>query len=228
MGTSLLPSNKPSLSVLREFNNTEIAKTLVGHWRTFGPAVRAARTGFAAAAPSLPQLFPRCFGERAKSPLGNSIWIWNNADVCYGSAAPISKHAQPGLLAMANTVIGKTSSRVACETARERRSSAGKSVFELRCAQCHFAGGTGHRVGPELTGMSHRSVEDLLSNILDPNMAINPAYITYNCETTSGELETGLLQSESAETVTLCCKPPKRKPCSPAPISGNFNPQVFP
>ena len=68
---------------------------------------------------------------------------------------------------------------------------------------CHPAGGTGHRVGPELTGLSHRSVEDLLSNILDPNMAINPAYITYNCETVSGELETGLLQAESAEAVTL-------------------------
>ena len=51
--------------------------------------------------------------------------------------------------------------------------------------------------------MSHRSVEDLLSNILDPNMAINPAYVTYNCETTSGELETGLLQADSPEAVTL-------------------------
>jgi len=51
--------------------------------------------------------------------------------------------------------------------------------------------------------MSHRSVEDLLSNILDPNMAINPAYVTYNCETVSGELESGLLQSESPEAITL-------------------------
>ena len=79
----------------------------------------------------------------------------------------------------------------------------GKEVFEQRCAQCHLVGTVGHRVGPELTSMSHRSVEDLLSNILDPNMAINPAYVTYNCETVSGELESGLLQSESPEAITL-------------------------
>jgi putative heme-binding domain-containing protein len=54
-----------------------------------------------------------------------------------------------------------------------------------------------------LTAVSHRSIEDLLSNILDPNMAINPNYVSYNCETDSGELETGILQAESAEAITL-------------------------
>jgi putative heme-binding domain-containing protein len=82
-------------------------------------------------------------------------------------------------------------------------SARGRVVFEKTCAQCHRVGNVGHRVGPELTAMSHRSVEDLLSNILDPNMAINPGYISYNCETVSGELETGILQAESSEAVTL-------------------------
>jgi putative heme-binding domain-containing protein len=81
--------------------------------------------------------------------------------------------------------------------------SRGRAVFEKVCAQCHRVGAFGHRVGPELTGMAHRSVEDLLSNILDPNMAINPGYISYNCETVDGELETGLLQAESPEAITL-------------------------
>ena len=86
----------------------------------------------------------------------------------------------------------------------------GKAVFEERCAQCHLVGTVGHRVGPELTSMSHRSVEDLLSNILDPNMAINPAFIAYNCETISGELESGILGAESAEAITLLQASEKR------------------
>jgi len=46
-------------------------------------------------------------------------------------------------------------------------------------------------------------VEDLLSNILDPNMAINPVYASYTIETISGEIESGILASESGEAVTL-------------------------
>jgi len=63
--------------------------------------------------------------------------------------------------------------------------------------------GIGNAVGPDLGAQAHRSVEDLASNILDPNMAINPAYISYLVETVAGEIENGILQSESAEAVTL-------------------------
>ena len=79
----------------------------------------------------------------------------------------------------------------------------GRAIFEKVCASCHSLDGVGFAVGPDLTEARHRSVEDLLSNILDPNMAINPNYFAYNVETLDGELETGILQSESAEAVTL-------------------------
>jgi putative heme-binding domain-containing protein len=79
----------------------------------------------------------------------------------------------------------------------------GRSLFEKTCAQCHAVGSLGNHVGPELTDVSHRSVEDLASNILDPNMAINPGFVSYTAITDSGEIETGILQSESPEAVTL-------------------------
>jgi len=63
--------------------------------------------------------------------------------------------------------------------------------------------GLGHQVGPDLTAVAHRGVEDLLSNILDPNMAINPAYVSYTVETVSGEIESGILASESVDAITL-------------------------
>lgn len=75
--------------------------------------------------------------------------------------------------------------------------------FEKLCASCHRANGRGHHVGPDLTALSHRSVEDLVSNILDPNMALNPRYITYEARTRDGEIETGILESETTDSVTL-------------------------
>lgn len=79
----------------------------------------------------------------------------------------------------------------------------GRAVFEASCANCHRVDGIGMRVGPELAGSAHRSVEDLLSNILDPNMAMNPAFVAYLAETVDGDSVTGLLEAQRADSVTL-------------------------
>jgi len=79
----------------------------------------------------------------------------------------------------------------------------GRPIFERICAQCHRVGTLGFQVGPDLTGVSHRSIEDLLSNILDPNMAMNPAYVAFTAEIKDGESETGILVAENADAITL-------------------------
>jgi putative membrane-bound dehydrogenase-like protein len=79
----------------------------------------------------------------------------------------------------------------------------GKPIFELACASCHVVGDIGYHVGPDLTGLAHRSVEDLISHILDPNMAINPAYLGYHVETGDDEILTGIIEAETEESITL-------------------------
>jgi len=79
----------------------------------------------------------------------------------------------------------------------------GRVQFEKTCIPCHTSGKLGFEVGPDLTSVAHRSVEDLLYNILDPNMAIDPGYVTYRCDTAAGESEVGILKSESADAITL-------------------------
>ncbi len=79
----------------------------------------------------------------------------------------------------------------------------GRQIFTEQCAQCHQSGNLGVEVGPNLTDMSHRSVEDLAFNILDPNMAINPSFVAYEAETKGGELLSGIVKSETPESVTF-------------------------
>jgi putative heme-binding domain-containing protein len=79
----------------------------------------------------------------------------------------------------------------------------GRAAFEKVCAQCHAVEGVGYAVGPDLAALAHRSVEDLASNILDPNMAIQPNYVSFIVENVSGEIESGILESESSEAITL-------------------------
>ena len=79
----------------------------------------------------------------------------------------------------------------------------GTTVFEKICISCHRVGVVGNAVGPDVSEMAHRSVEDLLSNVLDPNMAINPAYVAFTAEWSPDESATGILQSETPDAVTL-------------------------
>ena len=79
----------------------------------------------------------------------------------------------------------------------------GRAVFQQACAQCHQCGNLGIRVGPDLSGVAHRSIEDLLGNILDPNMAINPGFVAYQIGTRDGESHVGLLAQDAPDQVTL-------------------------
>lgn len=79
----------------------------------------------------------------------------------------------------------------------------GAPIFQRLCTPCHALNGQGHHVGPDLASVAHRSVEDILSNIVDPNMAINPAYITYRIETSDGESDLGLIGAQTGDNVTL-------------------------
>lgn len=79
----------------------------------------------------------------------------------------------------------------------------GFRVYMERCQMCHVRGSIGNAVGPELLGLNHRSTEDLLSHIVDPNMAIHPNYVACTVVTRTGERHTGLLRDESAEAVSV-------------------------
>ncbi len=79
----------------------------------------------------------------------------------------------------------------------------GLAVFTRQCAQCHRAGGMGHEVGPDLAAQSHRSVEDLLTHILDPDAAINPNYAAFTAETTDGQKQAGILVRSSGANIVL-------------------------
>lgn len=79
----------------------------------------------------------------------------------------------------------------------------GRQSFIDRCSQCHQWNHLGHAVGPSLLGMSHRSTEDILSHIMDPNMALHPEYLACSIKTTKGDSFAGLLKVETPSSITI-------------------------
>ena len=81
--------------------------------------------------------------------------------------------------------------------------SRGKELFDIECANCHLPKAARGRIGPDLSGVTNRSNEDLLTSILDPSYAIEDRYRNHLLETTDGRFYDGILVAETAASVTL-------------------------
>jgi putative membrane-bound dehydrogenase-like protein len=79
----------------------------------------------------------------------------------------------------------------------------GVEVFTKNCATCHKLGGVGHEVGPDLASLGDKSPEALLIAILDPNRAVEARYVNYTARTNAGLTYTGVLASETGNSVTV-------------------------
>jgi putative membrane-bound dehydrogenase-like protein len=82
-------------------------------------------------------------------------------------------------------------------------SSRGLQIFKKTCASCHQLGGVGHAVGPDLASVGDKSPQGLLTAILDPNRSVEARYINYLAVTKNGLTQTGVLASETGNSVTL-------------------------
>lgn len=82
-------------------------------------------------------------------------------------------------------------------------SSKGKQHFDKTCSQCHRLAGEGHAVGPNLTALADLSPEFLTTHILDSARSVEDKYQNYIVLMNDGRQFTGLLQQETATSVTL-------------------------
>ncbi|MCI0421951.1 MAG: c-type cytochrome [Acidobacteria bacterium] len=79
----------------------------------------------------------------------------------------------------------------------------GKTVFEKNCAKCHMPQRQRARLGPDLSGISSKTKEELLTAILNPSASIEPRFVNYIVMTRNGRLFDGILANETPGAVTL-------------------------
>lgn len=79
----------------------------------------------------------------------------------------------------------------------------GKEVFKAQCSACHQLESVGKSVGADLSAARSRGLESILLNIIDPNREVKPAFVTYVVTMTSGKIITGMIASESANSLIL-------------------------
>ena len=81
----------------------------------------------------------------------------------------------------------------------------GVKLFTKSCATCHQLGGVGQQVGPDLASVGDKSAHRaLLIAILDPEpRPVEFRYINYSATTKNGLVYSGILASETGNSITL-------------------------
>ncbi|MCG6156248.1 PVC-type heme-binding CxxCH protein [Rubinisphaera margarita] len=81
--------------------------------------------------------------------------------------------------------------------------SAGRTLFNKTCSQCHLLYGEGNKVGPDLTGSQRANLDYLLENILDPSAVVSKDYQMTIIVTVDGRVLNGLVLTENEQALTL-------------------------
>ena len=79
----------------------------------------------------------------------------------------------------------------------------GLAVFEKNCVTCHRVANIGVNVGPDIADTRDKLPSYLLTNILDPNRAVDANYFGFTLVTKQGKTFTGLVKSETSASITI-------------------------
>lgn len=204
---SLLPPQAPAelqeaaILALGRLPHDRVPELLLTHWRGFGPARRSqvldilmSRDAWAAdlmAAVAEDKVVRTDFNAARRQRLLEHRSI----DVRQKSAAAFAITVN----ADRQTVINQYQPALAAKGDLAR----GARLFAKDCAQCHKLAGVGFEVGPDLASLTDKSPEAMLVAVLDPNRAVESKFLAYVAETKAGMIVTGLLASETGNSITL-------------------------
>jgi putative heme-binding domain-containing protein len=80
---------------------------------------------------------------------------------------------------------------------------AGRELFRQHCSTCHRIGDLGVNVAPDISDSRVKTPAQLLTDILNPNQAIDNNYVSYTVTTSGGQSHVGVISSETATSLLL-------------------------
>lgn len=122
----------------------------------------------------------------------------------------LTQHANSALREEAERVFGSLSTNRQAVVQRYHASldltgdaQLGRAVFSSNCASCHRISNEGIAVGPDIGDASIKTSLQLLTDILDPNRAVEANFVNYVAITIDGIGHQGIIRSESESGIVL-------------------------
>lgn len=190
-----------ALKALSSYSDEAVAQILVQNWTQLPPELQT---------PAMDALLAR--RERIEVLLESIA----SGDFAVENLASTHRHRlrthpEEAIRALAGPILNQDTTREVQEAIRYFGDAAtmtgvaarGQTTFQERCATCHPLRGTGQSVGPDLQGVRDWDTPRIMLSILNPNAEINPQFRAFTIDTRDGRFLTGVLESETATSVTL-------------------------
>jgi putative membrane-bound dehydrogenase-like protein len=192
---------KAALDAIAQANDAEGLSLIVEAWGSFSPRVRSAASE---AILSRPTWMGGFFNAVEKGRIKTSEIDPARINLLRQTSDPEIKARIEKLFASA--ALSKRAEVIAqYKPALDRKGDVakGREVFRKNCVSCHRLEGVGEQIGAELAGIQERGPEFLMLNILDPNREVLPKFVAYQAVTDAGQTISGMIQAETATSVTL-------------------------
>jgi putative heme-binding domain-containing protein len=205
LGELLNPQNsiaiqKQALAALRGINEPEVAQVLLKNWRASGLNERQELLNALFSRPEWTEAVVGAL-ERGKL-LPGEIGPLQQQRLLNHSSPPIRERAARLFLAI-NSDRKKIVELYKDVAQLQGDRAKGHELFTKNCSICHHLRGEGQNIGPNLGTVADKPVQELVLAILDPNQAVDPAYVAYTALTKDDREMSGVLVTETPNSISL-------------------------
>jgi putative membrane-bound dehydrogenase-like protein len=194
------PLQAAAVSALGRLRDPSVADRLLASWKGFSPQIRSAVLDvLLSRETSLPALLSAL--EQKQVPAAEVDVARRRRLLNYRDEA-IRRRAD-ALFAHDTGAREEVIARYRSALTSPGDATRGAAVFKKVCATCHRLGGEGVEVGPDLQTLTDKSPEALLVAILDPNRAVEAKFTNFTVATNDGRVLSGLIATETGNSVTL-------------------------
>ncbi len=195
-----LPSvQEAALLAARRINSPTVGATIVRLWPRLTAEVRSvAATSMLTRKPWVEQLV-------AALEKGDI----RTTDLDVATVQQLKSYGDRKIRTRCELVFGKPTARATVvtqfmnEMPKNAKAEDGKQLFADNCAVCHRPAEGKAMVGPAIDNLSHWTVEQWVTAIMDPNRAIEPKFHQYTVLTADGQVLAGVIQQRTAQSVRL-------------------------
>ena len=135
----------------------------------------------------------------------------NPGSVSFPTSVQLMQNSNDNLRNRARAIFTKTKQQAAKLNEQYKEAlqlkgeaAAGKKVYMENCAICHqLRGKTGVAIGPDLGTIHNWTKQDIMVNVLDPDLSISSGFDTWQAELNNGEKVIGIIAGETPTAITL-------------------------
>lgn len=198
------PDPQMRILVLRQIADLpwiQAGPILLKEWKVQPPAVRRERIELLGRTPDrilglLEQIQQSEISSREIDPVRSRQWIGH-------PDAKVREKAKALLSGNIPAARDKVLAEYRSSAEKDGDAIKGKLVFAKNCATCHKVADVGLDVGPDISDTRTKTKAALLSDILNPNQAIDNNYVGYIVHLKNGKTSTGMIRASNSSSITI-------------------------